>query len=331
MGLVNTEHRVMTQSMIDLQKDLLKNPFYLFNDKKATPVDYYNINTNRTTLDPALRIPYADHGPESPLRFNLIHNFYLFGIDRIATTLEGGDYGLESSEITGDAIILPNTIHPYVGDNFVITMIKQRYQFNVTSVTTDTFENGGNYFRIEYKLDHLTDHELRELVVEEFEFVSGNIGTNYASVLQKTKYDICKILDDTAVNMKQLFKGLYYNNKVQTYTFVYLYRVCQWNMNSDYFYDPYMMEFIIRHKLLNGADSKYDFVDHKTSLRPEFNIKYNRSIWKVFETREKEELPSCKHSSAAVYIQKSIFSYFFSSISFAYNCFIFFSYNLKCC
>ena len=302
MGLVNTEHRVMTQSMIDLQKDLLKNPFYLFNDKKATPVDYYNINTNRTTLDPALRIPYADHGPESPLRFNLIHNFYLFGIDRIATTLEGGDYGLESSEITGDAIILPNTIHPYVGDNFVITMIKQRYQFNVTSVTTDTFENGGNYFRIEYKLDHLTDHELKELVVEEFEFVSGNIGTNYASVLQKTKYDICKILDDTAVNMKQLFKGLYYNNKVQTYTFVYLYRVCQWNMNSDYFYDPYMMEFIIRHKLLNGADSKYDFVDHKTSLRPEFNIKYNRSIWKVFETREKEELPSCKHSSAAVYI-----------------------------
>ena len=302
MGLINTRHKTMTQSVINLQKDLLKNPFYLFNDKKGTPVEYYNINITRTTLDPSLKMTYAEHGPESSLRFNLIHNFYLYGIDRIATTLENGDYGLAASEITGDAVILPDTIHPYVGDNFVINMINQRYQFKVISVTTDTFENGGNYFRIEYRLDHLDDHELYELVVEEFEFISGNIGTNYASVLHKTKYDLGKQLDDTAMNMKKLFKGLYYNNKVQTYTFVYLYRVCQWNMNSDYFYDPYMMEFIIKHKLLENSSDNYDFVDHKTALKPEFDIKYNRSIWKVFETREKHELVSCKHSSSAVYI-----------------------------
>ena len=302
MGLINTEHRVMTQSIIDLQKDLLKNPFYLFNDKKGIPVDYYNLNTNRTTLDPALKTPYAEHGPESPLRFNLIHNFYLYGLDRIATTLENGDYGLESSEISGDAVILPNTIHPYTGDNFVITMLKHRYQFHVTSVTTDTFDNGSNYFRIEYRLDHLDDDELKELVVEEFEFISGNIGTNYASVLQKTKYDICKILDDAAMNMKDLFKGLYYNNKVQTYTFVYLYRVCRWNMNSDYFYDPYMIEFIIRNKILENSNDKFNLVDHKTTIGAEFRIKYNRSIWKILETREKNELSSCKHSSSAVYI-----------------------------
>lgn len=302
MGLLNVSHFNMTQSVIDLQADLLKNPFYLFNDKKGLPVDYYNLNTSRTTLDEGLKITYNDHDNDSSLRFNLIHDFYIYGIDRAALSLENGDFGVASSDITGDAIILPGTITPYPGDNFVIKMVKQRYQFMVTSVTMDTFDNGSNYWKIEYTLDHNTDHGLNELVVEEFNFVSGNVGTNYAPVLETAKFDVCKNLDDVAVNMKKLFKGLYFNDKVQTYTFVYLYHVCRTNMNSDFFYDPYMVEFCIRNKILDNTGEKYDFLDHKTTLKPEFNIKYNRSIWKVIETREKDELPACKHSSAASYI-----------------------------
>ena len=73
-------------------------------------------------------------------------------------------------------------------------------------------------------------------------------------------------------------------------------------MNSDFFYDPYMIEFCIRHKILSNSGEKYDFIDHKTNLKPDFNIKYNKSIWKVIENREKDLLPGCKHSSTAVYI-----------------------------
>ena len=113
MSLLNTSHSVMTQSVIDLQSDLLKNPFYLFNDKKGIPVDYYNINKNRSTLDDTLKIPYGLTDSESPLRFNLIHDFYLYGLDRIALSLENGDFGVESSDITGDAVILPDTITPF--------------------------------------------------------------------------------------------------------------------------------------------------------------------------------------------------------------------------
>lgn len=302
MGLINTSHSTMTQSVIDLQSDLLKNPFYLFNDKKGLPVDYYNINTSRSTLDNSLKISYDDHGPDSSIRYNLIRNMYLYGIDRIALNLENNEYGVESSEISGDAIILPDTITPYVGDNFVITMTKQRYIFNVTSANMDTFENGSNYWRIEYTLNHLTDKEFKPLIIDEYEFISGNIGTNYSPILLKTKFDICKILDEATVNLKGLFKGLYFNDKVQTYTFIYLYHVCRINMNSDYFYDPYMVEFIIRNGILKDNFGDYDFIDHKTHLRPEFNIKYNHSIWKILEVNEKNELPACKHSSSASYI-----------------------------
>ena len=302
MGLLNVSHSNMTQSVIDLQSDLLKNPYYLFNDKKGLPVDYYNLNKDKTTLDPGLKIAYADHGHESPLRFNLIHDFYLYGIDRVALNLEHGEIGVGASEISGDCIILPNTITPYPGDCFVIKMLKQRYQFQVTSATIDTFDNGSNFWRIEYTLDHLDDEGLKNLVVNEYNFVTGNIGTEFSPILLKSKFDIAKILDDADMNLKKLFKGLYFNNKVQTYVFVYLYRVCQNNMNSDYFYDPYMMEFIIRHDLLANTSDNYNFIDHKTHLRPEFPIKYNRSIWKVLETREKNDLPSCRYTSSASYI-----------------------------
>ena len=302
MGLINTSHSTMTQSVLDLQSDLVKNPFYLFNDKKGTPVDYYNTNTSKSTLDPALKLHYSDYGDDSPIRYNLIKDLYIYGIDRIAMNLESGEYGMTSNEITGDATILPDTITPYPGDYFVINMTKQRYLFNVTSVSTDTFDNGGNYWRIEYRLKYLSDEDFKPLVEDEFNFVSGNVGTNYSPVLLKSKFDMLKILDDAAVNLKALFRGLYFNDKVQTYTFVHLYHLNELSMHANHFYDPYLMEFIIRHELLKDATGTYDFIDHKTYLRPEFNIKYNHSIWKVLETNEKDELPSCKHASSATYI-----------------------------
>lgn len=302
MGLINISHSQLTQSVIDLQADLIKNPFYLFNDKKGTPVDYYNINSNRSTLDNGLKIEYNIHDKNSPFRFNLIHDFYLYGINQMSLSLDNGEFGVVSSDISGEAIILPDTITPYPGDNFVINHIKQRYRFTVTSVNLDTFDNGANYWKIEYTLEQASEDKIKPLVVQEYNFVSGNVGTQFTPVILQSKYNVCKKLDDISVALKKLFKGLYFNDKVQTYTFVYLYRVSQTNMNSDFFYDPYMIEFCIRNKILENSGDQYDFIDHKTTLRPEFPIKYNRSIWKVIENREKSELPGCKHSSSALYI-----------------------------
>ena len=248
----------------------------MFNDKKGTPVDYYNINSNRSTLDNGLKIEYNIHDKNSPFRFNLIHNFYLYGINQMSLSLDNGEFGVVSSDISGEAIILPDTITPYPGDNFVINHIKQRYRFTVTSVNLDTFDNGANYWKIEYTLEQASEDKIKPLVVQEYNFVSGNVGTQFTPVILQSKYNVCKKLDDISVALKKLFKGLYFNDKVQTYTFVYLYRVSQTNMNSDFFYDPYMIEFCIRNKILENSGDQYDFIDHKTTLRPEFPIKYGR-------------------------------------------------------
>lgn len=302
MGLLNVTHTQMTQSLVDFQMDLLKNPFFLFNDKKGLPVEYYNLNTTQSQLDQGLKIPYANIGPESPLRFNLVHDFYLFGMERISVQLENGEMGIEGSEISGEAIILPDTIRPYPGDYFTINMTKKKYLFQVRSATIDTLENGGNYYRIDYKLEYLSDDRLIPLVVNEFNFVSGNIGTNYSPVLSTTGYNLAKILDDTAVLLKQYFRGLFYNNKVQTFTFVYLYEVCVNGLNSSYFYDPYLIEFIIKNKILANTGDKYEYIDHKTFPKADFPIKYSKSIWKAIETKDKDHINSCIISSPGIYI-----------------------------
>lgn len=302
MGLLNVTHTQMTQSIVDFQMDLLKNPFFLFNDKKGLPVEYYNLNTTQSQLDQGLKIPYANIGPESPLRFNLVHDFYLFGMERISVQLENGEMGIEGSEISGEAIILPDTIKPYPGDYFTINMTKKKYLFQVRSATIDTLENGGNYYRIDYKLEYLSDDRLIPLVVNEFNFVSGNIGTNYSPVLSTTGYNLAKILDDTAVLLKQYFRGLFYNNKVQTFTFVYLYEVCVNGLNSSYFYDPYLIEFIIKNKILANTGDKYEYIDHKTFPKADFPIKYSKSIWRAIETKDKDHINSCIISSPGIYI-----------------------------
>lgn len=302
MGLLNVTHTQMTQSLVDFQMDLLKNPFFLFNDKKGLPVEYYNLNTTQSQLDQGLKIPYANIDLESPLRFNLVHDFYLFGMERISVQLENGEMGIEGSEISGEAIILPDTIRPYPGDYFTINMTKKKYLFQVRSATIDTLENGGNYYRIDYKLEYLSDDRLKPLVVNEFNFVSGNIGTNYSPVLSTTGYNLAKILDDTAVLLKQYFRGLFYNNKVQTFTFVYLYEVCVNGLNSSYFYDPYLIEFIIKNKILANTGDKYEYIDHKTFPKADFPIKYSKSIWRAIETKDKDHINSCIISSPGIYI-----------------------------
>nr|DAR95177.1 MAG TPA: hypothetical protein [Caudoviricetes sp.] len=312
MPLLNVSHSEVTQNLTDFQLDLLKNPYALYTDKKALLVTYFNLNTTRSTLDDALKIPYSNLGKNSPLRFNKITDFYIYGIDRISTNMSNGEFGMESDDIGGDGIILPNTIHPYPGDYFIINMVKdKKYLFQVKGVTGDTFENGNNFWKIEYKLEQVYDDKLEKLVVSEYKFHTGTVGTNFSSVIKKTSWDLAKMMDDLSVALKQYYTSLFYNKKVQTYTFVNLYdNTCNKTQFASRFYDPFLIEFIIKNKVLANIGQNFTYIDHKTKLRPDFPIKYNKSIWRILETRDIYNLSTSRMRSSASIIDdiSTIFS-----------------------
>ena len=145
-----TAYTQMVSQAAETMKGLLDNPYYLYTDKKASVCTYYNLNTTMTTLDEATRGNYSEISPNSPLRFNKIKKFMIYGITRIEPNLDIGEFGLESSDITGECIVLPKTIIPYPGDYFYLDQIEKPYLFRVTAVNPNTLDTGATMYRINY-------------------------------------------------------------------------------------------------------------------------------------------------------------------------------------
>ena len=119
---INTEHRDNIDSLVVGLKDIMKNPYYKWSDKSGTAVIYFNQNKEATTLDESSKLYYADMGLNSPIKYNMIEDMMLYGIEQIAISMDNGDFGAQANDIDGEAIVLPNTIIPYVGDYFKIIL-----------------------------------------------------------------------------------------------------------------------------------------------------------------------------------------------------------------
>ena len=122
---INTTHNDNLNKMVFGLQNIIQNPYYKWLNSTPTLTDYYNRNVEASTLDEGAKIEYSDGGDDSPIKYNLIKNFYIYGIERIQVQLENDEYGASGTPIEGECIVLPNTITPYPGDYFKIPYIKE--------------------------------------------------------------------------------------------------------------------------------------------------------------------------------------------------------------
>lgn len=278
-GFINTDsvRKAMTENIIPNNvKQILNNPYYLFNDKTASVCTYYNLNTTMTTLDEATRSNYAELTINSPLRFNKVSGFYLYGISKIEPNLDITEYGLEGDNVSGEAIVLPNTVVPYPGDRFIINQLGDKYIFMVTHANPNTLETGSVMYKINYVLCGSDGIQtIEDKVVKKFKFIADNIGTNFNCVIEEEDYNQASILESVAKLMKDYFIQLFYDVRVQTFTY---YR----DVAGFKVHDPYLLEFIIRNDIINGS-SDYLYLDHQLYLPATFGVDYNRTIFASIE------------------------------------------------
>ena len=234
---VDTQYTSAIDNVSSTVESLLNNPYYMWNDKKPTLVTYYHINAEQSTLDEASGMNYSDLGPNCPFRYNQIDKFVLYGIDKIALQLQAGEFSVEADEITGDAIVLPGTITPFPNDYFTIDLAKDSWLFRVNDVDKDTLNDGSNIWKLSYRLEHIDDSHLQDLVVEDYKMLVKNVGTRYNPILKSSSYDLIDSMDHICTTLKKYFVSLFYNERVQTFIFVHYV--------EDHFYDPYMIEFIL--------------------------------------------------------------------------------------
>lgn len=276
---INKTYTNTIEHLVKAGNEKLKNPFYGFTNKGATIGTYYNINTHESTLDADSKMAYAYHGKAAPLRFNKIEKACVYGFNRVELDIDITEDGPEASPITGELIIPPNVFKPMAQDYFIIDYVQKKFAFKITKAVPDTLPNGANCYKAEYKLSLITDEEIEELnsqVVDTFVLVTVNDGTNTQAVLQKKNYDLIDKLEDILYDIKGYFYSLFYKNRVQTFIYEYSY------MNV---YDPYMIEFLRRNKILSRGD-KLIYVDHKIIPTQTFAIDYANTFFRSLEKRD---------------------------------------------
>jgi hypothetical protein len=274
---IDTVRQSMTETTIpNSVKTMLNNPYYLFNDKTASIATYYNLNTTMTTLDEATRENYAELTANSPLRFNKVTGFYLYGISKIEPNLEITEYGLEGSAVDGEAVILPNTVVPYPGDVFTLDQLGEKYIFQVTHVNPNTLDTGSVMYKVNYVLygsDGL--QSIEDKVVKSYKFIYTNVGTNYACLIEDATYLELSEIEIISKMLKDYYIQLFYDVRVQT--------MCYYRDTAGFkVHDPYLLEFLIRNEILSGS-TDYIYLDHQLYLPNTFGVDYDRTIFSTID------------------------------------------------
>lgn len=285
------------ENTINNFKERLQNPYYSFNQQKPTVVDYYNINIDRTSFDEASGLNYASLGPNSSIKYNKINKLIIYGIDRMEVTTEmDEEEGTQSQDLTGNAMIVPNTITPYPGDYFKIPYLKEELLFRVIEAQSDTLDNGSNVWVISYKVEHNTFEGLDENVIEEYNYVINNIGTAFNPILKKSTYDLIDELDTVANKIRVFYVDIFYSDRVQSLIFDDLGRK---------FYDSYLTEFIIRTGVLHSNYSDYIYISHQLRLPKTFAIDYDRSFFRMVETKNKNKITKAPTAAYGMLIESA--------------------------
>lgn len=294
---INTTYRNTVDNLIDASNSKLNNNLYKYNGDKPVTIEYYNINSKLSTVDPSTGYAYKDIGNNSGFRFNLIHDLIVYGDFKIEADLQRTDFGIESNSIEGTFKILPNTIIPCPNDFFAFKQIKQKLLFKVTNVTNDTAENGHNFYKIEFKLDKLSSEDIDKQVVKEFVYMVENQGTNLNPIVEDTNYKLLQNAEEVMDRLKEYYKELFYKDRVQTFIL---------NHNGFYFYDPYLISFIMKHNLIN-TNEDYLYICQQIVIPENFNIKYNKTFLRFIEVPDKANIEKYYIYSQGIYID-DIFS-----------------------
>lgn len=275
--LVN-ERKLVEEASFQFE-NRIKSPASRFIDTTPVFVTYYHLAMDESTVDEGFLDINNTVGNKSPLRFNKIENFPLYGVNQIVLNLQDDDQGLDSS-YEDDAIVLPNTIRPLTNDYFTIPTLKDSYVFKVTNIQYDSIMPD-NYYKIEFKLEYIDTVKANELdnqAVKNFNCILENIGTENTCIIENSSYDTIKKIEKMYHNIAEFYSGMFYSEKHNVFLGM--------TEEGRYYYDPYQTEFVNKHRLFTERNSLTSLILTDQVEDPKRAIKYARSIYRYFELRD---------------------------------------------
>lgn len=275
MAIILNEEKFINDNTL-LLDEKLKSPTVRYIDQSPSFTTYFHINVHETTSDEGWHDVETIIGKKSPMRFQKIESFPIYGLEPIVLQIQEGEMGFDTS-YEGEATILPNTIKPLENDFFFINVLDDCFLFRVTGIEFDTIRQD-NFYKIHFKLDS-NDREKREdlesLVHDKYTCLLHNIGTENQCIIQKDYKNQMDLIGEIYNEMVQLYLSIFYTEK---------YNSLLGEMgDGNLLYDPFMTEFINSHGLFYRKDSLSSVFLTDQFRDSKRKLKYERSVYRMFE------------------------------------------------
>ena len=284
MGLLETADSMVDNSIKELN-NVLNSKFTTYLQGVGTPVlcTYYNMNDITSTLNSGTLTPDQLLGDNSPLRYNKIVNFPIYGLKDFIPDKVDLEGGLIDLEMNMEVTTLPNTIKPTAYDYIVYEfmnsdriVIFQVNDFEFSSIRSNS------YYKLSLGLKDINDRTIIDKLERQVEkHMTANletIGTN----------DKCIIEDDTFKRVTELKNITNYLIERYIDTFyddMYNAVMLDYSIFGYPFFDPFITQFIIRNNVLDDYNNKFivliNYDTRYTVMRS-----YNKSFYRQLELQD---------------------------------------------
>lgn len=298
MGYMIDDKKFINENIFKFEKRL-ESQYTIFTDKTPTFVTYYHINNTNSMADNGFQNVEKIFGKNSPVRFQEIHDFPIYGIENIKMDLSDEEEGLNGS-FEGEGIILPNTIKPLPNDFFTISYLSKVYIFMVTSIDYDTIKSN-NYYKINYYLrtDSEETYELaQEQILEKYECVFENIGTDDKCLIKSEEYVILNQLEKIYCSYAEKYNVMFYSGKFNSYLF---------GCGDNLIYDKYLSHFINKNGLFNEEGEYRTIILTNEDWNDRFIPEYDMSFFTAIEDKRLSDVEHTKCAYPSIAYGDSIF------------------------
>lgn len=305
MGKILDAKQFMNDNIFNYEQRL-ESQYTIFLEKNPTFVTYYHICNATSITDTGFLNVERVIGENSPVQFQRINDFPIYGIETIKLDLSDEEQGLTST-YEGEGIILPNTIQPYPNDCFTISYLDRNYLFMISSVNYDTIKSN-NFYSISFFIKTLNPGDAAQLnkqLQDQFTCIFENIGTDDKCLLKVDEYEKYTQLETVYQNLVDKYLKLYYNRKFNSLLFA--------ESDNTLLYDKYLTKFVMDNKLFNRCD-RYDTLylsNEDESVA--FDVAYNFSIYNTIEEKDMDSLKPVRFIRVPISDAKSIFKFYSAS------------------
>ena len=290
MGILQTADTMVDNSMKQLS-DVLNSKFTTYLQGNGTPVlvTYYNIDANNSTTELGSETYDKRLGKNSPLKFNKILDFPVYGLRDLIPSIDPGEGGLLDMDLDLEVVILPNSIKPSPLDHFVYRFsdgykVERQVTFRVINIEYSSIKSN-NFYKLTLELADINDeHTVEQLdsqTISTFRTNIDLIGTNEQCVIEDTVYDRIDTIDSICEYLINNYMDIFYDDRYNA--------LLLRDNNIGYpIFDPYLTTFVVQNNILD-TDKRY-IVLMNYDNRYDVSRMYNKTVYRCLEQQDSTHL-----------------------------------------